>query len=132
MAVRTLPDAELLVTGYLRAHTDVAALVGTRVSTELPPEPVFPCVTLTRVGGVPSLPNYLDGPRIEIVCWGVTKGSAHLVARTVEGAMLQIPGTHPLGTVTGVVGDGLGLRWAPDEPDAQPRYRLLFELYIHG
>lgn len=131
MPVRMLPDAERLVADYLRGHADVAALVTTRVSTELPPQPVYPLVTLSRIGGVPAIPNYLDNPRIEIYCWATGRQAARTLAATVQAAMFQIVGVRPLGTVTGAVEDGLGPRWDPDTRTNVPRYTLLFELYIH-
>lgn len=131
--VRLLPDAELLVTTFLRAHADVAALVGTRVTTELPPEPILPAVTVTRIGGVPSLAGYLDDARLEIAAWGAedNKRQAEQVARTVEAAMLTIVGPQATGVVTNVMQEGLGLRWAPDETTDLPRYEMTFDLYIH-
>ncbi len=127
----TLPDAERLVAGYLRARPAVTALVGARVSTELPATPVFPAVTLTRVGGLPGVAGYLDRPRIELSCWAATKAAAHALARIVEDAMLAIVGAHAIGTVTGIIEDGLGLQWNPDPDTDQPRYQFLVELYTH-
>ena len=129
-----LPDAERLVADHLRADTAVAAAVGTRVSTELPKQPTFPAVTLTRVGGVPSVPGYLDGPRLELAAWGTTKGQAQSLARSVEAAMLTLVGAHALGVVTLVIESGEGLRWDPDDtfdPD-QPRYQMVFDVYLHA
>lgn len=133
MPVRTLPDAELLVVDFLRDHADVAALVGIRITTELPPNPVYPRVTVQRIGGVPSIPGFLDSPRVEIAAWAdkYDKSVAHEVARTVEAAMLELPGTHDLGVVTSVIQDGLGPRWMPDEPTDLPRYVMTFEFYVH-
>lgn len=132
MAVRTLPDAERLVATALRAHVDVAALVATRVSTELPKTPVFPAVTLSRVGGAPSLAGYLDVARLELSAWAATKAAAHTLARTVEAAMLTLPGTHALGVVTDVRQLDVGLRWNPDEASGTPRYQFMVECYVHG
>lgn len=131
MPVTRLPDAELLVTRFLRNHPDVTPFVGARVSTELPPRPVIPAVTLTRIGGVPSLAGYLDEARLEISAWGRTKGEAEQLARTVEAAMLALPGTHVDGTVTYSVQEGVGLRWNPDDASDTPRYTMVYEVYIH-
>lgn len=131
MPARVLPDAERLVGSYLRGHADVVALAGTRVTTELPATPVYPAVTLTRVGGVPSIANYLDVARLEFSCWAATKAAALALARTVEAAMLTLPGTHALGVVTGVVQVGEGFRWNPDEETDVPRYSFVVECYLH-
>jgi hypothetical protein len=131
MPLRTLPDAELIVTTYLRGHADVAALVGTRVSTQLPPVPVLPLAIVARVGGVPSLSGYLDVARLELSAWAATKAAAHLLARTLEAVMLTLPGTRPAGVVTDVRQTDDGLRWAPDPDTDTPRYQLVFEVYTH-
>lgn len=132
MPVRLLPDAERLVGTYLRGHADVVALVATRVSTELPANPIYPAVTVTRVGGVPSLAGYLDVARLELSCWATTKAAAHTLARTVEAALLGAPAVaHALGVVTDSRQVGDGLNWNPDEETDMPRYQFVVELYIH-
>lgn len=133
MPLRLLPDAELVVTTFLRAQTDVAALVGTRVTTALPPQPTWPAVTVNRIGGVPTLPGYLDLATLRLECWGTTKQQAETVARTVEAAMLTLPGVHATATVTDARQEGEGLRWDPDttfEPD-RPRYVMTYDVYLH-
>jgi hypothetical protein len=129
--VRLLPDAERLVTTFLRAQPDVAALASTRVTTELPKAPIYPAVTISRVGGVPTLPGYLDVARLEVSAWATTKAAAHTLARTVEAALLAVPGAHALGTVTDARQEDIGLRWNPDEESNVPRYQFIVELYIH-
>lgn len=133
MAVRVLPDAERIVAAYLRAHLDVAAAAGTHVGTALPDgeAPVWPWITVVRVGGVPSLAGYLDAPRVEITVWASTKGGAQGLARIIEAAMDEIPGAHPLGVVTEVDQTGVGLRWNPDEVTDTPRYQMIYDLYVH-
>lgn len=125
-----LPDAELLVTGFLRGHADIVALAA-GVSTELPPEPTYPWLTVTRVGGVPSLAGYLDVAHLELLAWADTKADAHQLGRTAEAAVLELPGPQTGGTVTDVRQIGEGMRWNPDPASDQPRYQLLVELYIH-
>lgn len=131
MPVRLLPDAERLVVTYLRAHPDVVALAGTRVSTELPPEPTYPAATVSRIGGNPSIAGYLDVATLEVSAWAATKGAARTLAAAAEAALLDMVGTHALGVVTGVRPIGVGVHWLPDEETDMPRYRFTVEAYIH-
>lgn len=126
-----LPDAERLVTTYLRNVPAISAYVGSRVTTELPSAPVYPAVTVARVGGVPSLAGYLDEATLDIACWGTTKVQAEELARTVEAAMLIIVGTYALGVVTDSRQMGIGLRWDVDEATDRPRYLMTWSLYVH-
>lgn len=127
MVIRILPDAELVATTFLRAHPDLPG----GVSTELPEEPVLPWLTVTRVGGVPSIANYLDAARLEITAWAATKGGALALARAAEAAVLALPGPRTGAVVTGVVQVGEGFRWNPDEESDVPRYTFVVECYLH-
>lgn len=127
MAIRTLPDAELVVANFLRAHPDLPG----GVSTELPPQPSYPWLTVQRVGGIPSVANYLDVARLEITAWASTKDAAHGLARAAEAAALTLPGTRDGTVVTGVVQVGEGLRWNPDEETDRARYTFIIECYLH-
>lgn len=127
MPIRTLPDLELRATVFLRAHPDLPG----GVSTELPAEPTYPWLTVRRVGGVPSIANYLDVARLEISAWASTKGAAHALARTAEAAVLTFPGIRGDAVVTGVIEVGEGLRWNPDEESDVPRYQFVVEVYAH-
>lgn len=127
----SLPDAEKLVVDYLLDVDGVTDLVGANIGPALPKEPTWPWLTLSRVGGVASLPGYLDNPRIEFLAWGATKGSARAVAGAVAAAMVAVIGTHDLGVVTAAFDAGDGLKWDPDEVTNQPRYRFEVDLYIH-
>lgn len=46
-----IPDAEITARNWALAQPDVAAIVGTRVATRLPGTPVFPFLTVFRLGG---------------------------------------------------------------------------------
>jgi hypothetical protein len=125
--IRTLPDVELIVTTYLRAHPDLPG----GVSTELPGEPTYPWLTVARVGGVPSIANYLDVARLEISSWASTKGAALALGRGAEAAVLAIPAAQAGAVVTGVIQVGEGLHWNPDEETDVPRYQFVVEFYVH-
>lgn len=128
--LRLLPDAERLTSAYLRAHPDLIALIGDRVFTALPGNPIYPLVALTRIGGVPVVEMHLDVARLQIDAWADTKGSARVVAATVQAAMHEMPGIHDLGVVTAVE-DDLGLTWSPDPLTNKARYVAGYAVFSH-
>lgn len=130
MPLRLLPDAELLAVNALRANADLAALVGTRVYTAVPADPSFPLVRVSRIGGIPTIPQHLDVARLQVDAWGTTKHQARTVAATAQAALHAATGTHAQGVLTGV-DDDLGLSWQPDPETDQPRYVFGVALYIH-
>lgn len=123
MVLQVAPDVEALVATFLRTQADLVAL-GVGVGTALPAAPTFPFLTITRVGGAPHFPRWVDPARLQFDAWGADKASARLVAATAQVAMQTLSGlTTSLGTVTGVVEDS-GLLWLPDRlvTPARPRY----------
>lgn len=131
MPLSVLPDAELLAVGYLRGQAEVAAIVGTRVYTELPAAPVFPLLTLHRFGGVPTVPRRLDAARVQVEAWAETKFAARALAATAQAALFEMVGTFASGVVTGVSYD-LGLTWSPDTDVEPPRPRYIFGVIVHA
>lgn len=128
--LRLLVDAERLVAGHLRSVPEVVALVGARVYTAIPPEPVFPLVRLTRIGGTPAVPAHLDRARLQIEAWGTSKAQARDLAETVHAALYDMPGQYPAGMVTAVE-DDLGLTWQPDPDTDRDRYLFGVTVYTH-
>lgn len=127
MPIRTLPDAEFVAVNFLRANPDLAG----GVSTDLPPETTYPWLTVRRIGGVPSIANYLDVARLEISAWAETKADALDLGRAAEAVILTIPGVRDGAVVTGVVETGEGLRSNTDEETDIARYTFVVELYLH-
>lgn len=136
MAVELLPDAEQLVSAYLRANADITAVVAQRVYTEIPNDPTFPLVRLTRVGGVPvtQRPLHLDVATIQFDCYGGPKKTAQNIAQTIR-AVLSAPafigGHAPLGVVSAV---NWGVfAYVPDDTytPAKPRYVVDADIYLH-
>lgn len=125
------PDVEALTCNYLRRRTDIAALVGLRVYTALPPDPQWPLITITRIGGGPDAwPYRLDQARLQIDCWADTKAQAHDLARTAQTALWAMPDvSHATGTVTHVAPDGPFL-WLPDDTYPTPKPRYLFGVTV--
>ena len=125
-----LPDAERLVSAWLRTRPAVTALVAQRVYTTWPhARPVDtkqPLLLVQRVGGIPpfSRPLVLDEAELQLDAYGGGKHAAHLL--TVIVCRELVHGLTDAVTPDGVVhGVTIGpKRWLPDESfsPARPRY----------
>ena len=129
MPLRLLPDVEATAVAYLRAHSAVAAIVGTRVSTELPSTPTFPLLTVRLVTGTEVIRTHLDEQTVQVDAWGADKAGASLLARTARAALLDVPGDASLsrGVVTGAR-TVRALAWMPDDTVSPPRPRYSFDI----
>lgn len=128
-------DVERLLSGWLRARTDIADLVEDRVHTVVPNRATFPYLKITQVGGTPvfSRPLYLDESYIQLDAYGGPKVLARQIIDTARAAMAEeFLGDHPgVGVVTSVrFGD---LRYLPDDiyEPAQPRWIATASIYTH-
>lgn len=131
MTLRVLPDAEQLAVDWLKAHTDIDALVGNKIFTALPKDPTYPCLVIRRLGGVPAIREHLDRARLQIDAWGRTKYEARQAAAAAQAALHEMPpATHTQGVVTAVE-DDLGLTWSPDPVTDRPRYIVGVLVYLH-
>lgn len=122
-----LVDAEALVSQYLRAQSEVTAIVAQRVYTALPEDKTFPLVRLHRIGGTPKLsrPLHLDTARLQVDVWGGSKATAldaMDAVRTELSKLVDEDPVQPLGVVCGVKFGPLA--YLPDESftPAKPRY----------
>lgn len=127
----TMVDVEALVSYYLRAQSEVAAICGQRVYTAIPSNPTFPLVRLHRIGGVPpmSRPLHMDRAHLQIDVWGGPKATALDlvdVVRTELSKLVDEAAVQPLGVVCGVKFGPLA--FMPDDTvpteggKARPRY----------
>jgi len=124
----TLPDAELLLGGWLRT-----ALPGRRVVTELPAdlEAVLPAVLVTRIGGGRTQ-HVLDNPRLDVDCFASTRELAIDLARQVESLIPTLRGVTTGGGTVGWVGVEVGASWRPDWNMRIRRYGLTVLLTIRA
>ena len=67
---------------------------GVRVSSEIPPERPDRMVMVSRLGG--SETEFLDLPRMQLVCWGRTDAEASSIATTAVHALADAAKTHEL------------------------------------
>lgn len=125
MSEGDFPDVEAGVRAYLRADTDVNAVVSARVFFGVPKaNPIFPLVTLARVGGGQDASEVpVDLAVMNISCWGdSTKEQAANVMNAVRRALNKI---RRRTLVSGVALHGAQVDtvlWSPDPEDARPRY----------
>ena len=129
--IAPLPDAEYLSTTFLRNHVTFSDVVNGNISTELPNPFNLPCVTLTRIGGIPVARMRLDEAHIQVSGWGNDKREAFLVASAARAALHDMQNFHleGEGVVTGVIDIG-GLIWAPDESHTPPIPRYIFDVAV--
>ncbi len=134
-ALRDVVDIEATLVAYLKADAAVAALVGTRVSTELPAGFTAEArVRLFRVGGAPSPDDpagYLDRPSVQFDCYGATREQAWDVAAATLRAALEAPAATHTGVVITGTRRTLGPTWQPDPDTDIPRYLLTAVLWTH-
>jgi uncharacterized protein DUF3168 len=129
----TLPvDVEWLLHDYLVAQPELAALVGTRVSTALPQTPVYPLVLITRVGGTLRDQGYLDRPLVFVEAWAAPgkHGDAVAVMATVRALLRgdRLNGSYPKGKVSGA-DEIAGPRYQRDPPTNAERFVLTVQLF---
>lgn len=129
-----IPDAEALLSSFLRAQGDIEALVGERVYTAVPKDPTFPLLLVHRVSGSPvgSRPLHLDAPLLQLDAYGGTKKAAQTLIETARSVIARsLEGVHAEGVVTGV---SFGpMSWLPDGDysPAKPRYVVDVTAFVH-
>ncbi len=129
MALSVLPDVEKLTVAYLQGVPEVAAIVGSRVHSAVPASPTYPLVVVRRFGGFDADEAVLDAARVQVDCYGGTKGQAQLLAQTVRAALHRMPtAAHAGAYVTGVA-PGVAPTWSPQGDNNQPMYLLDATVY---
>ena len=141
MTVTLLPDIERMVSNYLRANTDVTALVGTNIYTVMPKNAAgdpernipakFPLVIARRITGSPifSRPLRFDQARIQVDCYGGSKALAWQTAATIAAALSEdFLGIHSEGVALDTqVG---ALQDLPDDTLDPPQPRWILDVVI--
>lgn len=110
MPLRLPVDTKALTIAYLKQHSSVVAIAGTRISDRA--KGSFPEITVITFGGrevvVPGgTVVHLDETNIQVDCWGADptndQASTQLLARTVRAALLDMANaSHSRGVVTRV------------------------------
>jgi len=125
------PDVEAIVAAQLRG---AELAVGDRVYTEVPEDPTYPLVTVSRVGGLPAIRRYLDAAEVQIDVWGTSKAEARDIADAARVACHDMEGnafTDPVTAWVSAVEDATGLFWVPDPLTGRDRYLFGVRVYLH-
>lgn len=129
--VYVLPDPLLCLLQYLRARSEVTALVtSANIITELPPNPSYPYVLLTWAGGDGIWPA-IDEAAIQVDVVGGTKPACGLLARTVRAAVWAIRNDTVAAGTLASGSEEIAPQWMPDEIPVPPvprytaRYRII-------
>lgn len=127
--MRLMPDAEFVVTTWLRNHPDVAA-TGARVDIRY--GGITPAVVVERIGGTADYPGVVDHPRLDIGIWAKTKVAALDLGAVVRQAIHAMSGEVVGDAAVGGVSETLGLRYLPDEATETARYLLSVEITMRA
>ncbi len=129
MTVALLPFAEQVAVAWLESHTELAAIHGGRVGTNL--HKTLPAIRVTRVGGVPPEP-WRDEPSLQLECWAADQITAALLTRTLVAALPDLRNVVVTGGRSWAYTITSGPFWSPDDPTLSnnARYILTCQLLI--
>lgn len=115
---RDFPNVEAVVINYLRSRGLP------RVSASLPAAPVWPCLTVYRIGGRTSPGRALDLASLQLSSWGDSKESARALLASALTYLWEMPGSYPGPEQVTSVDSVLGMSWQPDDSvtPERPRY----------
>ena len=128
-----IPDAERMVSAFLRESPEVIALVGDRVYCAFPANAGnAPLVIVQRFGGAPafSQPLILDAADLQLDAYGGSKVVAHELVATVRGVLSTLEGLARPEGVCSAVRFGT-LAWRPDETFTPSRPRYVADVTVH-
>lgn len=131
--VATLPDDELALIQYLGLVPEVTALVpAARITTELPPTPVYPAVLISLVGGV-DVARGIGEPAVQVDVVGGTKGQCKRLTLAVKAAILAIANDVVPEGVLSSASEEVGPSWLPDTIPTPPlpRYVARYRIILH-
>lgn len=114
------PDIEAIASRIMRD----ASITGGRVYSSIPASPTYPLTVVRRIGGLPTVAEWLDMGRIQVDVYGNNKSEARAAAEAARRALHAAEGTiFPVqaGVVT-AVRDDLGLTFLPDPDTGRDRY----------
>lgn len=127
------PDIEAVVASSLRGAS-ISGLSG--VYSSLPKNYNRENVALVkRIGGLPSVRQYLDTANLQCEVWGESKSSTRDIAAAARVVIFELEGTDvsdPVDCWISGVEDSLGLTWQPDPETATDRYIFGVNIYFHA
>lgn len=133
LPVVAFPDAEQVVTAYLRGKLAAGTVVGTEWPADLDARLAGGVVSVTRGGGAVQLAFVTEDVTLDIDILGASKKQAHTLAQQVRGWLFAAPRESTPGALIYRVQD-VSLIWLPHQPSAEtdpiPRYVLVMQLRI--
>lgn len=133
LPVVAFPDAEQVVTTYLRGKLAAGTVVGTEWPEQLESRLAAGVVSVTRGGGAVQLPFVTEDVTLDIDVLGAAKKQAQTLAQDVRAWLFAAPAETLPGAQVYRVRD-VSLIWLPHQPSAEtdpiPRYVLVMELRI--
>lgn len=133
MPLQVLPDVVALTRSYLLTVPELVAVVGARIATKSDQTPVYPYITLQRIGGAAVIDERLDSARIQFDAWAETESDASLAIRTLRAALFAVGRTGGFVAVGGVLASAIdiqGPNWQPDTSRTPPIPRFTTTLAI--
>lgn len=129
-----MPDDEFALLQYLKARPEVLALIpAAQMRTELPANPTYPMVLITRAGGGAHDRGSIDEPAIQTDVVGGDKRTCKRIAQRVRAAYLAIANDVVDEAVLVSASEEIGLTWFPDAIPTPPipRYTMRHRLLLH-
>lgn len=132
MTVTLLPDAQAIVSQYLRSRSEITALVDQRVVSHLARDPesqTYPVLRVVRIAGAPvySVPLFLDEAWFQIDAFGGTTAQAWTLAATAQAVLTELPSYNTaLGQITGVRFGSFAEQDDDNFSPPKPRWRFDF------
>lgn len=130
-----LPDPTLALIQYLRARSEVTALVpSARIISQINPAPVYPLVVVTSAGsGSEGIWPAVDDAALQVDAYGTDQANSFLIARTIRAAVWAINNDIVAAGVLTSGDDEIAPQWLPDQvtkpaaplPRVTARYRII-------
>lgn len=127
-----MPDVVVHARTHLLADATVTAQVGTRVyGFDLPADPTYPAVRLTRIGGAADFEGHIDSAVVQVDVFGTTRTDATDAMEAVRQSLHAMAGIFGSDVVSKVV-ELTGPGWLPDPRTDRPRWTWDVQLYAHA
>ena len=129
-------DWKRFLLGWVRAQTEVAALISTRAYSKLPATKVYPLVRITRIAGGPvaGTGGHVHDPLFQVDVYADDEATAQAVTAALTAVLIaRLPGRHTASTqIVTVSSVDIGAVWEGWDDTAETVARHRFPLRIHA
>lgn len=129
-----IPDDELALLQYLKARPELLAwLPAAQMRTELPANPTYPALLVTRAGGPAHDRAYVDEPAIQVDVLAADKRTAKQVTNVARACILAIANDVVAEATLVSASEEVGPAWLPDQVSVPPvpRYTARYRVLLH-